>query len=121
MQICNCTVALGGDSAMTVVKERVTVPELMVLRAVHGDDAVRNIEVIDTVQMDSQDERQRLLLTYTSPEGVVRDTVGVTGQLPDDLFDSGIPDDFIINAGTTKKSSRKKAVTAAEPLEVDAE
>jgi hypothetical protein len=119
MQICNCTVALGGDINMVIVKERVTVPELMILRAVHGEDAVRNIEVIDTVSIDTGDERSRLMTTYTSPEGVVRDTIGVTGQLPDDLFDSGIPDDFIINAGT-KKTSRKK-VSAAEPLEVPTE
>jgi hypothetical protein len=117
MQICNCTVAIGGDMGMVVVKERVTVPELMILRAVHGDDAVRNIEVIDTVSMDLADERTRLQTIYNNPEGIVRDTVGVTGALPDDLFDSGIPDDFIINAGT-KKSSRKKVASATEPLEV---
>lgn len=119
MQICNCTVALGGDMAMVVVKERVTVPELMILRAVHGEDSVRNIDVIENADVDDVEERTRLQLIYNNPEGIVRDTVGLTGALPEDLAESGIPEDFIINAGV-KKGGRKKA-SAVEPLEVAAE
>lgn len=115
MQICNCTVAIAGDAGNTVGRERVPVPELMVLRAVHGDDAVRNIELIGTQDIDSHEERERLMMIYRSPEGVVRETLGPTGALPKTLDESGIPDDFIIGGG--KKAKTKKS-SAVEPLNV---
>jgi predicted nucleotidyltransferase len=119
MQLLNCTVAIGGEAGMTVFKERVTVPELMVLRAVHGDDAVRNIEVTGTTTFTSADERERLGLVYISPEGVVRETLGVVGSLPMELSEANIPEDFIISGSAQKTSKRRKAaeVESVEVLE----
>lgn len=119
MQICNCTVAIGGDPGMTVTKERVTVPELMILRAVHGDDAVRNIEVTGESDVSSPEERERLMSIYVNPVGVVKDTVGAAGALPKSIDESGIPEDFVLSAGV-KKGKAKKA-SATEALEVPAE
>ena len=119
MQICNCTVAIGGDPGMTVTKERVTVPELMVLRAIHGDDAVRNVEVIGDADVNSQEERERLISIYSNPAGIVKETVGAAGALPKTLDESGVPDDFIISASARKTAKGKKA-SATEPLEVPA-
>lgn len=119
MQICTCTVAIGGDPGMTVTKERVTVPELMVLRAIHGDDAVRNIEVTGDIDVSSPEERERLMSVYVNPVGVVKDTVGAAGVLPKSIDETGIPDDFVLSAGV-KKGKAKKA-SATEALEVPAE
>lgn len=117
MQLLNCTVAIGGEVSMTVLKERVTVPELMVLRAVHGDDAVRNIEAIGTTTFNSADERERLTLMYTNPEGVVRETLGAVGSLPMELAEANIPEDFIISGSVQKTNKRRKAAEA-EAVEV---
>lgn len=119
MQLCNCTVAIGGDPGMTVLKERVTVPELMVLRNVHGDDAVRNVEVIGETQFTAMEERERLNLIYRSPEGVVKETLGAVGSLPTEVSESGIPEDFIINAGT--RGGKRKKSSATEALAVPAD
>jgi predicted nucleotidyltransferase len=117
MQLLNCSVAIGGEAGMTVFKERVTVPEIMVLRAVHGDDAVRNIEVVGSITFNSADERERLALVYTNPEGVVRETLGVVGSLPMELSEANIPEDFSISGSVQKTAKRRKAAEA-EPVEV---
>lgn len=117
MQICNITVAIGGDAGMTVHKERVTVPEIMILRAVHGEDAVRSIEVIEDVEMDSSEERIRLGSVYKNPETVVRDVLGAHGALPKTLDDAGISDEFIISNSAAKTKKSKKA-SATEELKV---
>lgn len=111
MQIVNCTVAIAGEAGMTVGKERVTVPEILVLRAVHGEDAVRNIEVIDDLDIDSNEERARLAAIYKSPEGVVKDTLGAVGSLPKTLDESGIGDEFVISTGPAKGKKAKASAT----------
>jgi hypothetical protein len=115
MQICNCTVAIGGEVGMTVAKERVTIPELAILRVIHGEDAVRNIEVIADESMDSSEERSRLNAIYRSPENVVRDTFGGAGVLPKTLEDAGISDEFVIS-NTALKTKRKAKASAAEEM-----
>lgn len=115
MQICNCTVAIGGEVGMTVAKERVTVPELAILRVIHGEDAVRNIEVIADESMDSIEERSRLVAVYRSPENIVRDTFGAAGALPKTLEDAGISDEFVIS-NTALKTKRKAKASAAEEM-----
>lgn len=115
MQICNCTVAIGGEAGMTVVKERVTVPELAILRVVHGEDAVRNIEVIADESVDSADERSRLASIYKNPENVVRDAFGAAGALPKTLEDAGISDEFVISK-TPAATKRKAKASAAQEM-----
>lgn len=115
MQICNCTVAIGGEAGMTVVKERVSIPELALLRVIHGEDAVRNIEVIADETMSSSEERSRLVSVYRSPENVVRDTFGAAGTLPKTLEDAGISDEFVI-FNTALKTQRKAKATAAKEM-----
>ena len=123
MQDCNCTVAIGGDAGMTVAKYRVTAPELMVLREIHGADAVRNIEVIGDEDIPSNEERERLASIYTKPATIVRDVLGATGPLPKTLADAGIDDEFVIaTAGdeAPKARGRRKA-SAVQEMEVPTE
>ena len=115
MQVCNCSVHIGGEAGMSVVKNFVTVPEIMVLRAIHGEDAVRNIEVTSNEDIDSNEERNRLLSIYLMPEGVVKDTLGATGPLPKTIDESGIGDEFVISKTAPKKV---KKASATEELEL---
>lgn len=43
MQLVNALVSLGGDTRNTVPKTAITIAEVQVLRAIHGDDAVHDI------------------------------------------------------------------------------
>jgi hypothetical protein len=117
MQLCNITVAIGGEAGMTVHKERVTVPEIMILRAVHGEDAVRNIEVIEDADIDASEERSRLGAVYKNPETIVRDVLGAHGNLPKTLDEAGIDDEFIVSNSVAKTKKSKKA-SATEELKV---
>lgn len=109
MQVCNCSIAIGGEPGMSVVKNFVTIPEVMVLRAIHGEDSVRNIEIVANEDIDSNEERSRLLSIYTKPEGIVKDTLGATGPLPKTIDESGIGDEFVISRAVPKKSKKASA------------
>lgn len=64
MQRANCLVSLGGDHGNTVPKYLCTAAEIAVLREIHGDDAVNDIEPIDEIKRSSREERSRLLAIY---------------------------------------------------------
>jgi len=122
MQVCNCTVAIGGEAGMTVLKNFVTIPEILVLRAIHGEDAVRNIEVTANEDIDSNEERSRLLSIYKMPEGIVKDTLGATGSLPKTIDESGIGDEFVISKTPPKKGKKASATEELSlPEEVPAD
>jgi len=120
MQVCNCTVAIGGDAGMTVYKEGVSVAEIAILRGVHGEDAVRNIEVVADEKIDNTEERSRLISIYRSPEGIVKDTFGAVGPLPKTLDEAGISDEFVIS-NTVAKTAKAKKASATEELKVPQE
>lgn len=71
MDICNAFLALGGDRRNTVPKFDITAAEIAVLQAIHGDEAVTEIEVVGDVNRSNRDELSRLRQTYgrARPEG----------------------------------------------------
>jgi len=67
MQLLSCSIALGGDDHSVVFREydtAITFPELLVLKALHGGENIRNIKDAGEVERDSDEERQRLLALY---------------------------------------------------------
>ncbi len=71
MNFYNCTVRLGGDTAHEVNKAGLTAPEIMVLRRIHGLDAVVRIAPALTIQKarSNREERDHLRHIYCSTEG----------------------------------------------------
>ena len=69
MQFYDCKVRLGGNVMHEVRKENITAPEIMVLRALHGDDAVVEIVVKKFDKFAGNAKvRQQLYKTYADPE-----------------------------------------------------
>lgn len=64
MQRANCLVAIGGDQGNTVPKYLCTAAEIAVLRAIHGDEAVTEVEPVDDIKRSHRDERGRLAANY---------------------------------------------------------
>lgn len=67
MQTANVLVALGGDREHTVPKSAVTPSEIALLRAIHGDDAVFDVEPLPAThdtKTTSRAERERLFSRY---------------------------------------------------------
>lgn len=71
-EIAHCFVALGGDIQNTVPKSNVTAAEIAVLQVIHGNDAVRDIEPVGSIQRSQREERERLRAVY----GRARDSEG---------------------------------------------
>lgn len=59
MQIANILLALGGDSGNVVPKYKVTPAEVAVLRLIHGDEAVTDIEPLSADAIDEDSGRPR--------------------------------------------------------------
>ena len=73
METANVLVASGGDRGNTVPKYGVTAAEIAVLMALHGNDAVFDIEPGDDVERSNNEELARLRGLY----GNARDEDGV--------------------------------------------
>lgn len=78
MQLLNCLLALGGDQRNTVPKVRITTAEAHVLRAIHGDDSVHDVEPLDEeVDIKPREEISRLAEKYVGKDEDGRPIVGV--------------------------------------------
>lgn len=64
MQYCDCEVRLSGSLLNTVPKQNVSVPEILVLRAIHGPDSVVNIRKVRVGKVSHPAEFDRLLHLY---------------------------------------------------------
>lgn len=75
MQTYDCKLRLGGNVANEVRKADVTAPEIFVLRALHGEDAVSEIVPKAMDRRSHEEERQRLYGIYANPEQNNAETV----------------------------------------------
>lgn len=116
METANVLLAIAGDKGNTVMKYGVTPSETAVLRYLHGDDAVTEIEITDTpLKISHKEERDRLAETYGRQIGERKVAVAVNALFPGAaarLFDTyaelDLPDDFY-------KAEARKVPTAAKP------
>ncbi len=106
MQTANVLLALGGDKGNTVPKYGVTAAEAAVLRYVHGEDAVFDIEIVGEVTRTHRQEIGRLTELYGRQEGDRRISPAVAEMFPGaaarvfESFDElEIPDELYIATG----------------------
>lgn len=65
----NCKVRLGGSVMNEVRKSGVTAPEVLILRELHGADAISDIvETDEKAKRTHMEERERLYAVYANPE-----------------------------------------------------
>ena len=116
----NCNVAIGGDSRAVVNKPYCTVAEVLLLQSIHGQDAVTNIRVYDSMETDDTQERDRLGNFYGDDKVIA--LFNQFGELPKVLGDARIPDEILDPVWLSerskpkakakpKKSTRKRART----------
>jgi hypothetical protein len=110
MQFCDCLVFIGGDIGNSVMKKGISAPEIAVLRALHGADAVRNITVTSNDDVDQDNLRETLLLKY---KDVVTNLFGRYGDLPKTLDAARVEKDMIV-ADLTKKPKPAKESASKE-------
>ena len=118
MLTANVLLARAGKRGETVPKYGVTPAEVAVLRFLHGEDAVYDVDVRDDeVQRTNRQEIERLRQTYSYRNGdkVVSPAIsalfpGVGAQVPQKFVDLELPEELFIVA-------TRKVETAAAPTE----
>lgn len=124
MQTANILLALGGDPGNSVPKYGVTPAEIAVLRLIHGDESVTEVEPTGTIERKSREERSRLAELYgrqvdgrfVSPH-VDALFPGVAARVFEDLDELDLPEEFYKaeTRVTAKSKPKKQAEPAPEP------
>jgi hypothetical protein len=132
METATIMLAVAGDRGNTVMKTGVTPSEVAVLRYLHGEDAVDDIEVTGEVKRSYNEERERLAESYGRQIGERKVAVAVNALFPGAaarLFDTfselGLPDDLykadgrMVPTAPKAKPAKKEAPKAAAPVQPD--
>jgi hypothetical protein len=120
MQTAMILLAIGGDSVMQVPKFGVTPAEAMLLRAIHGDEAVTDIDINGEEDRSNREERERLFNLYAKaqPNGTfalpVLDALypGVNARLPTKFSELELDEVFY-------KAQSRKTPEKVDPLDHD--
>jgi hypothetical protein len=88
MEYANIEIRLAGSLENTVIKEA-SAPEIAVIKAIHGHDAVVNIKKSRVGQVEQAVERDRLGRFYKD-EVIAKLFPGVTSKLPTTLAEVGV-------------------------------
>lgn len=122
MQTATILLSLSGERDNQIPKYDVTPAEALLLRALHGDEAVTEIEVNEEgVDTTSRAERARLFNVYSRPnprggrlcpelDGLFP---GAAARLPEKFEEVELDESFF------KEPARKAAVKDADPLDHD--
>lgn len=114
MEIANIMLALGGDKGNSIPKFLVTASEIAVLREIHGEDSVSDVEPLGERKTSHRAERERLIAAYGNAkkdERPVVDTLfpGVAARLVEKLSELELPEEFF------KATQRASAEDAGKP------
>ena len=85
-----CDIAINGDSRSVITKKPVSIPEVVVLRHIHGDDSVTNISVLGQWDHDDESERDRLGKMFGDAR--IIEIFNQYGELPKSFQDARIED-----------------------------
>lgn len=124
MELANCSVALGGDKGNTVPKFGITAAEIAVLRFLHGEDAVTDIQPIGHIERLDRVERARLVEVYgVNHEGRMTARAvdalfpGAAARVFHALAEQDIPEEFFAATGR----SGGKTLVEREPDSIEAQ
>lgn len=108
LQLANILLAIGGDTSMIVPKYNVTAAEVALLRALHGEEAVTEIQILpgtalserdDSKPRTNREELARLRAIYAPSEvstgfGVLNSLYpGAAARVFEDFEELDLPDD----------------------------
>lgn len=125
LQTANILLALAGNKGETVPKYGVTAAEVAVLRLIHGDQSVYDIEVTGSVPRTHRQEIGRLTELYGRQEGERRVAPAVSALYPgaaarvfETFEELELDDDFYVAAtrrvATPEPAARPAAQAASE-------
>jgi hypothetical protein len=118
MQYVSCAVQIAGDKNNVVVRSRVSVAEVLILRRIHGDDAVTDIRVLPGHTNESPVAAREELKKFYKPELVMSVYPGGHPSLPQHASDIGLDraldeDEITHPTPAARKGARKTADEAS--------
>lgn len=120
MQTAHVLLSLGGDAGNQVMKYGVTAAEIAVLRGIHGDEAVTEVEPHVEIKRSHREERMRLLSIYGGARGGENKPVveglfpGAAARVFENLHELDIPESFFKATGRQVAAIRNDGPTIAE-------
>lgn len=102
MQTATAEILLNGELSTTVVKP-VTAPEAVVLRHLHGNDALVNVKFLEDRSVSNAEEIERLKMTY-GDDVFAKVFPGALPSLPVSFAAAGIEAEGVPTAKTFAKS-----------------
>ena len=115
--IYRANVAKLGDTGHTVVKNGISVPELAVLRHLHGTGAIDRIVLTGKEPMTTDTERERLAHIYKEK---FTEVFGAYGELPFNVKSLKISENQFLDGGppiNAKKEKDGKEHNSSSPAE----
>ena len=106
-----------GDTGHTVVKNGISVPELAVLRHLHGTGAIDRIVLTGKEPMTTDTERERLAHIYKEK---FTEVFGAYGELPFNVKSLKISENQFLDGGppiNAKKEKDGKEHNSSSPAE----
>ena len=85
-----------GDSGSIISKRGISVPELAILRHLHGNGAVGRIVLTGKEEMSTDSERERLASIYKEK---FTEVFGAFGELPFNIKELKIPEACFLDGG----------------------
>lgn len=129
-KLYSCKVRIGGSVLNEIRKRDVTAPEIEVLRAIHGSDAVLDVKETGEVKRTDREERARVEDLYAGPTNGMGESLARKKRMLADLFGherNPLPkeyeeavapadeeDDEAIEAAPPAKSKKERAPAFAE-------
>lgn len=116
MQYVNCHVFLSGDRNHSVALNNISVAEVVVLRHLHGSDAVHDIEPTVSRKANHNQVMDQLLSRYSTRARDIRETIfpGASPQLPTTLNHIGIDRADVKSRRAAKKEAEAETEEADE-------
>jgi hypothetical protein len=110
MQLLNALIAIGGDEGNTVPKYGITPTEVAVLRAIHGDASVFDLEPVGEVKRSHREELAIVKARYgnarTTENEVIVDLLfpGAAARVFETLDELYLPEEFMKPASRVKSN-----------------
>ncbi len=85
-KLYSCKLRLDGSVLNEIRKFDVTVPEIEVLKILHGSDSVVDIKETGEVKRSDRDERARIEAIFASPANAMGESLAKKKRMLTDLF-----------------------------------
>lgn len=115
MQLVNATVLLNGDRNFALPKENLSVAEVVVLRRLHGEDAVLDIQPTRKTTISLRDYREQMMTRY----GDTKAKAAIVADVFQNVHLQGLTEMSDIVAPETDGRSKKSAAKGVKAGDLD--